>query len=197
MKWIAAAGLLFVGGALLFVAAVTAPPSAIGGMPPTGPAGGDSPGDPPASPPRLPAAPGPAHGAGPAPPEAVEADAGAPAPSAATLPLDPNERRLALEPLRLEVLAGLAGLEGRIAHCAVPRATLHVVLQSLDGAVRIVDTRLEPLPPSGEPRAPGEEAVDERTDHCLRSALAGNEIAARSARPGRRWEMPFDTGSWE
>lgn len=141
------------------------------------------------------AAPRPAPAGSPASPAGFEP----PAPSAAAaLPVDPDERRAALEPLRREVLAGLADLKGRIAHCGVPRATLHVALQALDGSVRIVDTRIEALPPSGDPRATsGAEPADERIDHCLRSALAGNEIGAPSARPGRRWEMPFDTGSWE
>lgn len=105
-------------------------------------------------------------------------------------PLDPVGRRRALEPLRREVLAGLAELAGRTARCDLAGATVTVTLETLDRAVRVVDARVERLPDPDVHADPA--AAPEEVQHCVRSGLAGNVVSAPSARPGRRWEMPFD-----
>jgi hypothetical protein len=119
--------------------------------------------------------------------------------AASALPRDPAARLQALEPLRRQVVAGLAGLDWRIAHCDVAEldhATLFVTLETLDGAVRIVDARVGALPtPEGDRYFERNPALDEELARCLRGALAGNVISAPGATPGRRWEMPHAPGS--
>jgi hypothetical protein len=112
----------------------------------------------------------------------------------AELPKDPSARLRALEPLRREVFSGLAEHHWRVRHCGVADATIYVTLESLDGGVRIVATRVE-----GTPSEPGGDLdaarADPAVEDCVRSALVRNVVGAPSARPGRRWEMPFVPGA--
>jgi hypothetical protein len=112
----------------------------------------------------------------------------------AELPKDPSARLRALEPLRREVFSGLAEHHWRVRHCGVANATIYVTLESLDGGVRIVATRVE-----GTPSEPGGDLdaarADPAVEDCVRSALVRNVVGAPSARPGRRWEMPFVPGA--
>jgi hypothetical protein len=133
----------------------------------------------------VPAPPVPQAGAAPATAEAAPAE----------LPRDPSARLRALEPLRREVFAGIAEHHWRVRHCGVTDATIYVTVESLDGAVRIVEARVEEAP-STEPGADREAAsADPAVEACVRSALVRNVIGAPSAKPGRRWEMPFVPGA--
>lgn len=196
-RFLLAGCLLLVAGALLAVIANRAPTR--GSAAPERIAAPPSPGDfvpPPALAAALPreerrAVPPPAAATPPAP------DGGDPAPASA-LPTDPNARLRALEPLRRETIAGLGELKGRVAHCDVRDGTVLVTLETLDRSVRIVDVRIEPLPPGDDPRARPEPAdAGGDATHCVRSALVRNVFAAPSARAGRRWEMPLAAGAAE
>jgi hypothetical protein len=113
----------------------------------------------------------------------------------AELPKDPSARLRALEPLRREVFTGITEHHWRVRHCGVTGATIYVTVESLDGAVRIVDARVEGTP-SAEPGSEREDArADPAAEDCVRSALVRNVIGAPSAKPGRRWEMPFVPGA--
>jgi hypothetical protein len=111
-------------------------------------------------------------------------------------PLDPEERLRALAPLAQDVSRGLVELEDRVAHCALDRATLLVTLESLQGAVRIAEARVSVLTdPSHPPAGDSEPGSDARAERCVRDALEGVGFDAPSAKPGRRWEMPWSPGT--
>ncbi|HYG70435.1 MAG TPA: hypothetical protein VD838_22350, partial [Anaeromyxobacteraceae bacterium] len=97
-------------------------------------------------------------------------------------------------PLQRDVFRGLRELEGRIAHCPLDGAALFVTLESLEGTVRIAETRLEPV--DGDPASePAGSSVDEDAARCVRSAVEGVVFGAPNAKPGRRWEMPWAPGA--
>lgn len=193
MKGIVFAGGALVVAALVLVVVLTAPDSAPAPRP-TEERGAPKQRDAVARSADPPAGPTPGALAPPAPPPAVVPPKTGEAPSAGPreLPADPNARLRALEPLRQEVFPGLADLRTRLRHCDDHGATVLVTLESLEGGVRIVALRLEPRPGGDGADAEEEPAADERTVHCMRSALVGNVVGAPSARPGRRWEMPLE-----
>jgi hypothetical protein len=124
--------------------------------------------------------------------EVVEPEPAPEAPSAK--PTSPEELLRQLAPLRNEVEAGLADLSPRVAHCGAFSDGLVLTLEALHGVVRIarVDAGTHPEAPDAEAgagRAPDEDQV-----RCVRSALEGNSLAAPSAKPGRRWDMPWWPG---
>lgn len=190
VRWTLIAIAAIFAGAFALVAVITAPGP--GGSSPrsTEPVvarvdSGSAPADSPATPAAAP--PPPAVGT----PSAVEAQ-GAPA----TLPLDPGARRTALEGLRREVYGGLNGFRWRVAECKIARAAVFVTVETMNGAFRIAEVRLEPHPSSEDPRG-DIPAPDDHSLECVRAALAGSVGAAASATPGRRWEMPFDVAAGE
>jgi hypothetical protein len=113
---------------------------------------------------------------------------------AAAQPKDLSDQRRALEPLRREVFAGLGEQHWRVARCGAADATIYVTLESLDGAVRIVDTRVERMPEAEHGSDLEAGTMDPAVEDCVRSALMRNVVGAPSARPGRRWEMRFVPG---
>jgi hypothetical protein len=123
------------------------------------------------------------------PPPAEEAKAPA-------LPMDPRERLKALEPLRREVFAGLADLDGRVEACRLRDARLFLTLETLDQRVRVLAVRVEPAG-AGTEEASGAApvALDEGAARCVRGALERTIISAPSAKPGRQWEMPWGPGA--
>jgi hypothetical protein len=150
---------------------------------------------PPAVAPAAPPAPAELPAAAPSqaqrPPPAAAVGAGSPTPP----PRAPASRRLAraqppstggppadkgaLRLFRRELKVGLAGLEQDVAPCALENASFTLAVETVDGGLRIVDAR----PAPGVARDAGAA--------CARKALLGQVIPAPSARPGRRWEMPF------
>jgi hypothetical protein len=192
VRWVLAALVIVVGtGLLLFFAGRRQePPVSSGALAPTVRT---------APPPRAPVAPPAPPAAIGAVPESPGAQAGAAPTTAgagpAELPKDPSARLRALEPLRREVFTGLAEHHWRVQRCGVADATIYVTLESLDGGVRIVDTRVEGTP-SADPGGELDSArADPAVEDCVRSALVRNVVGAPSARPGRRWEMPFVPGA--
>jgi hypothetical protein len=172
-----AAGLavaVLLGASLALVAWSTRPDSAARTA---APAEAPSPAEPPAAAP----APGPAVAA----PAPASAPVTPPPPRAVTPPRPrasppaPPDRH-ALRDFRRELGAGLAGLEQQLAPCALGDASFTLALETVEGGLRIADARLAP----GAPASPAGVI-------CARGALVGHVIPAPSARPGRRWEMPF------
>jgi hypothetical protein len=149
----------------------------------------------PSEPPPVPVAPAPepVREAQPPPPPPRPA---AEAPRPSDLPTDPRERLKALEPLRREVFAGLADLDGRVEACRLRDASLYLTLETLDGRVRVLEVRVAPVgagtggPGEGEPAA-----LDDGAARCVRGALERTIVSAPSARPGRRWEMAWWPGA--
>jgi hypothetical protein len=110
--------------------------------------------------------------------------------------MERGARRRALDGLRREVYGGLNGFRWRVAECKVAGAGVFVTVETMAGAVRVAEVRLEPHASAEDPRGEAP-APDDRSLECVRAALAGNVIAAPSAIPGRRWEMPFDVAAGE
>jgi hypothetical protein len=112
------------------------------------------------------------------------------------LPLDPRERLKALEPLRREVYAGLADLDGRVEACRLRNANLLLTLETLDQRVRVVQVRVEQAG-AGAEEASGATpvALDDSAARCVRGALERTIISAPSAKPGRQWEMAWGPGA--
>jgi hypothetical protein len=92
----------------------------------------------------------------------------------------PAPRRRALRSFRQEMKAGLAALQKRVAECAAPKASFTLDVETFDGGVRVLDAHLNPGGSAADPAVA-----------CARAALLGETIAAPSAEPGRRWQMPF------
>jgi hypothetical protein len=159
------------------------------------------------TPPPAPA-PSPARSAG------TEAPLAAPAPARPAVPLAPPAAPAAapppppelvpftaglvrqLEPMRQEVFAGLADLEGRIRACGLRDAQLALFLETQEGAVKVLRVRVLGLPTGSE--VADTASLPERDDPaaaCTRGALEGQVLASPSARPGRRWEMPWMPGT--
>jgi hypothetical protein len=197
VKKLLIAGLAVVAAALALVAVLTRPDRVPSSRGPLAPAVEIPRAEaPPRAAPPIPESPAARPRAEPVPPAPPPASAApSPAAAAAELPKDPEGRLEALEPLRRELFPRLADLRGRIAHCESADATLLVVLETLERAVRIVDVRLEPRPAAAGSREEDDAPADERTVHCVRSALVGNVVAAPSATPGRRWEMPLEAAA--
>ena len=124
------------------------------------------------------------------PPQALAEEVKPPA-----LPMDPRERLKALEPLRREVFAGLKDLDGRIGACRLRDASLRLILETLDGRVRVLEVRVVPAGAATE-EATGAVAspIDEVAARCVVGALERTIISAPSARPGRQWEMAWGPG---
>jgi hypothetical protein len=117
------------------------------------------------------------------------------APRTPDLPLDPRERLKALQPLRREVVAGLADLAGRVEACSLRDANIFLTLETLEGRVRVLEVRVMSAG-AGTGAAGDAEPVarDDGAARCVRGALERTIISAPSARPGRQWEMPWGPG---
>lgn len=116
--------------------------------------------------------------------------------TAPDVPLDPRERLKSLEPLRREVFAGLADLDGRVEACRLRHANLFLTLETLDQRVRVVQVRVEqPATETEEASGSAPVALDDGAARCVRGALERTIISAPSARPGRQWEMAWWPGA--
>jgi hypothetical protein len=109
----------------------------------------------------------------------------------------PRAERRSLASFRLELKAGMAELQKRIAHCAgeadrglggiapggdAGLASFVLDVETVQGGLRIVEARRE---------AGGSDAAVD----CAQTTLRGHVIPAPSAAPGRRWQMPFALGA--
>lgn len=103
----------------------------------------------------------------------------------------PPSRRVALASFRRELIAGLADLDRRLAPCASRRPSggakpggeppsFILAVESVAGGVRVTEVRLES---SG--------GASDADVACARSLLRDHVIPARSAEPGRRWQLRF------
>lgn len=141
--------------------------------------------------------PAPSPAPGPAQLRPAAEPAFAPAEAAASpLPSDIRERQRALEPLRREVFAGLAELDGRVEACQLRDGALHLTLETLEGRVRVLQVRVTATGAgqlATEDQAPPPR--DDAAARCVRGALELAVVSAPSARPGRRWEMSYWPGA--
>jgi hypothetical protein len=86
---------------------------------------------------------------------------------------------------RAELIHGLAAVERRAAGCAHGRPLPFVLqVESVDGAVRVVDAQLEPN---------GSASAAEVA--CVRSALQGQVVSVPTIEAGRRWRVPLAVGA--
>jgi hypothetical protein len=90
------------------------------------------------------------------------------------------ERRHRLAAFRRELKAGITALQDRVAPCAVTGASFALDVETIEGALRIVEASLEPG-----------SAVDDAAIACARGVLVGARIPAPAAEPGRRWQLSF------
>ena len=159
---------------------------------PAAPASAPDPPPPPPPPPLPPLPPRPAPAASPpqsAPPPTTEAS---PPEQAPQLQAASMLRLKAFGPLRRDTQAGLEALADEVRACRLPDAAITLTLETLEGRVRVAAVSLRPAGASaadvtGVTPAP----LDENGVRCVTSALQGRTFDARSARPGRRWEMPW------
>jgi hypothetical protein len=112
------------------------------------------------------------------------------------LPSSMAERARALEPLRQEVMAGLAALDPRIESCQLRDADLLLTLETVSGAVKVLQVQVEAAgaataEATGIPPAP----LDELAVRCVRRLLEQSAFQAPSAVAGRRWELAYRPGS--
>jgi hypothetical protein len=122
---------------------------------------------------------------------AAEGAAGtAPAASAATLPRPtgerghvermPADRRHGLVAFRRELKSGIAALQDRVAPCAVTGVSFALDVETVDGALRVLEARPEPGA-----------HVDDAAIACARGVLVDARIPAAAAEPGHRWQLSF------
>jgi hypothetical protein len=88
-------------------------------------------------------------------------------------------RRHGLVAFRRELKSAIGELRERVAPCPVAGASFALDVETVEGAIRVLDARLE----AG--------AADEAGIACARAALVGAELAAPAAEPGRRWQLSF------
>jgi hypothetical protein len=96
----------------------------------------------------------------------------------------PAPTRRARASFRLEMKAGFAALQKRVAPCAAADASFTLDVETVEGGVRIVDAHLE---------ARG--SATDASVSCARTALLGETISIPSAQAGRRWQLSFAPGS--
>jgi hypothetical protein len=92
--------------------------------------------------------------------------------------------RRARASFRLEMKAGFAALQKRVAPCAAADASFTLDVETVEGGVRIVDAHLE---------ARG--SATDASVSCARTALLGETISTPSAQAGGRWQLSFAPGS--
>lgn len=118
-------------------------------------------------------------GAPAAPAEANAPRAPRPAGERARVELTSASRRHGLVAFRRELKSAIGELRERVAPCGVAGASFALDVETVEGAIRVLDARLE----AG--------AADEAGVACARAALAGAKLAAPAAEPGRRWQLSF------
>jgi hypothetical protein len=77
-------------------------------------------------------------------------------------------------------MAGIAGLEERVAGCSLAGASFSLAVESTEGGVRIVNAVIEPRGASTDADVA-----------CAQSALRGQLIPAPNIEPGKRWQIPL------
>lgn len=112
------------------------------------------------------------------------------------LPSSMAERAKALEPLRLEVLAGLATLDHRIEGCQLRDADVLLTLETTDGGVRVADLQVAAAgAATAEATGIAPSPLDEHAVRCVRRALEQASFKASSAEAGRQWQLAWRPGS--
>jgi hypothetical protein len=79
---------------------------------------------------------------------------------------------------------GFAALQRRVARCGATDAWFTLDVETVEGGVRVIEVQLV------FPGSAGDANVA-----CARSLLLGETVPVPSAKPGRRWEMSFASGS--